>query len=84
MNTLPTPMMNIINGGCHSNNNLDFQEFMIIPMGFNSFSESLRAGCEIFQNLKILLQKKGYSISVGDEGGFSPEISSNKECLDLI
>ena len=84
INTLPTPMMNIINGGCHSNNNLDFQEFMIIPMGFNSFSESLRAGCEIFQNLKILLQKKGYSISVGDEGGFSPEISSNKECLDLI
>ena len=83
-NILPTPMMNIINGGCHSNNKLNFQEFMIIPMGFDSFKESLRAGCEIFHNLKNILLKKNYSISVGDEGGFSPEISSNKECLDLI
>ncbi|PPR40583.1 MAG: Enolase [Alphaproteobacteria bacterium MarineAlpha8_Bin1] len=83
-NVLPTPMMNIINGGCHSNNKLNFQEFMIIPMGFDSFKESLRAGCEIFHNLKNILLKKNYSISVGDEGGFSPEISSNRECLDLI
>ena len=84
LNILPTPMMNIINGGCHSNNKLNFQEFMIIPMGFDSFKESLRAGCEIFHNLKNILLKNNYSISVGDEGGFSPEISSNKECLDLI
>ena len=83
-NSLPTPMMNIVNGGCHSNNNLDFQEFMIIPAKFNSFKESLRAGCEIFQSLKRILLNKNYSTSVGDEGGFAPNISSNKECLDLI
>ncbi len=83
-NSLPTPMMNVVNGGCHSNNNLDFQEFMIVPMGFNKFSESLRAGCEIFHYLKELLIKNNYSISVGDEGGFAPDLSSNKECLDLI
>ncbi|MFL2661755.1 MAG: phosphopyruvate hydratase [Alphaproteobacteria bacterium] len=83
-NSLPTPMMNIINGGCHANNKLDFQEFMIIPCGFKTFKESLRAGCEIFHTLKDILSKKKYSTSVGDEGGFSPDISSNKECLDLI
>tara|TARA_X000000950_G_scaffold265817_1_gene340559 strand:- start:2268 stop:3545 length:1278 start_codon:yes stop_codon:yes gene_type:complete len=83
-NSLPTPMMNIVNGGCHSNNNLDFQEFMIIPAKFNSFKESLRAGCEIFQSLKRILLNKNFSTSVGDEGGFAPNISSNKECLDLI
>ena len=83
-NSLPTPMMNIINGGCHANNKLDFQEFMIIPCGFSTFKESLRAGCEIFHTLKDILSKKNYSTSVGDEGGFSPDISSNKECLDLI
>ncbi len=83
-NSLPTPMMNIVNGGCHSNNNLDFQEFMIIPAKFNSFKESLRAGCEVFQSLKRILLNKNYSTSVGDEGGFAPNISSNKECLDLI
>ena len=83
-NSLPTPMMNIVNGGCHSNNNLDFQEFMIIPAKFSSFKESLRAGCEIFQSLKRILLNKNYSTSVGDEGGFAPNISSNKECLDLI
>ena len=83
-NSLPTPMMNIINGGCHANNNLDFQEFMIIPLGFDSFKESLRAGCEVFHFLKKLLLKKGFSTSVGDEGGFAPDIRSNNECLDLI
>ena len=83
-NSLPTPMMNVVNGGCHSNNNLDFQEFMIVPMGFKKFSESLRAGCEIFHYLKELLIKNNYSISVGDEGGFAPDLNSNKECLDLI
>ncbi len=83
-NSLPTPMMNIINGGCHSNNKLDFQEFMIVPCGFNSFSNSLRAGCEIFHSLKNVLLENNYSTSVGDEGGFSPDISSNRECLDLI
>lgn len=83
-NSLPTPMMNIINGGCHANNNLDFQEFMIIPLGFDSFKESLRAGCEVFHFLKTILSKKGFSTSVGDEGGFAPDIKSNNECLDLI
>ena len=82
--SLPTPLMNIINGGCHSNNKLDFQEFMIVPMGFKTFKESLRAGCEIFHSLKSLLSKKIFSISVGDEGGFAPNFSSNKECLDFI
>ena len=83
-NCLPTPMMNIVNGGCHSNNKLDFQEFMVVPCGFSTFKEALRAGCEIFNSLKKILSKKNYSTSVGDEGGFAPEISSNKECLDLI
>ena len=83
-NSLPTPMMNIINGGCHANNNLDFQEFMIIPIRFDSFKESLRAGCEVFHFLKTILSKKGFSTSVGDEGGFAPDIKSNNECLDLI
>ncbi len=83
-NTLPTPMMNVINGGCHSNNTLDFQEFMIIPSGFKTFKESLRAGCEIFYAIRNNLLKSGYSISVGDEGGFSPDLKSNRECLDLI
>ena len=83
-NTIPTPMMNIINGGCHSNNALDFQEFMIIPAHFKSFKESLRAGCEVFYYLKQLLISKNLSTSVGDEGGFAPDISSNRECLDLI
>ncbi len=83
-NSIPTPMMNVVNGGCHANNNLDFQEFMIVPLGFNKFSESLRAGCEIFHFLKELLIKNNYSISVGDEGGFAPDFKSNKECLDFI
>ena len=83
-NSLPTPMMNIVNGGCHANNNLDFQEFMIIPCGFEKFREALRAGCEIFYSLKKLLTKDNYSVSVGDEGGFAPDFKSNKECLDYI
>ena len=83
-NSLPTPMMNIVNGGCHANNNLDFQEFMIIPCGFETFKEALRAGCEIFNSLKKLLTKANYSISVGDEGGFAPDFKSNQECLDYI
>ena len=83
-NSLPTPMMNIVNGGCHANNNLDFQEFMIIPCGFETFKEALRAGCEIFYSLKKLLTKENFSVSVGDEGGFAPDFKSNKECLDYI
>ena len=83
-NSLPTPMMNIINGGCHSNNKLDFQEFMIIPANFNTFKSSIQAGVEIFHNLKNNLDSLGHSTSVGDEGGFSPNLSSNKESLDLI
>jgi enolase len=76
--------MNIVNGGCHANNNLDFQEFMIIPCGFETFKEALRAGCEIFYSLKKLLTKGNFSVSVGDEGGFAPDFKSNKECLDYI
>ena len=82
--SLPTPLMNIVNGGCHSNNKLDFQEFMIIPLGFSSFKDALRAGCEVFYCLKNLLNKNSFSVSVGDEGGFAPDFSSNKQCLDFI
>ena len=83
-NTLPLPMMNIINGGAHANNGLDFQECMIMPIGFPTFSEALRAGTEIFVNLKNLLSKKGFSNAVGDEGGFAPEINNLKEALLFI
>ena len=83
-NYLPTPMMNIVNGGCHANNRLDFQEFMIIPLGFKTFKDSLRCGCEVFYELKRILSSKSFSTSVGDEGGFAPDIKSNNECLDLI
>ena len=83
-NSLPTPMMNIVNGGSHANNLLDFQEFMIIPCKFETFRDSLRAGCEIFHSLKELLIRKNFSVSVGDEGGFAPNFQSNKECLDFI
>ena len=83
-NTLPVPMMNIINGGAHANNGLDFQECMIMPVGFSSFSDALRAGTEIFSNLKIILSKKGFSIAVGDEGGFAPEIKNLKDALSFI
>ena len=83
-NTLPLPMMNIINGGAHANNGLDFQECMIMPIGFSTFSEALRAGTEIFVNLKNLLSKNGFSNAVGDEGGFAPQINNLKEALLFI
>jgi enolase len=81
---LPVPMMNIINGGAHADNNLDIQEFMIAPAGFRTFREALRAGVEIFHELKSILKGKGLSISVGDEGGFAPMLESNSQALDLI
>ena len=81
---LPTPMMNILNGGQHAGNNLDFQEFMITPVGACSFSDALKAGAEVFHTLKNILKKKGLSTSVGDEGGFAPEISNTREAIELI
>jgi enolase 1/2/3 len=82
--TLPVPMMNIINGGAHADNNVDFQEFMIVPVGAERFSESLRIGAEIFHTLKAVLKKKGYATSVGDEGGFAPNLRSNEEAIETI
>jgi enolase len=81
---LPLPMMNIINGGAHADNNVDLQEFMVLPVGFNSFSEALRCGAEIFHALKSVLKGRGLSTSVGDEGGFAPDLRSNSEALDTI
>jgi enolase len=81
---LPVPMMNIVNGGAHADNNLDIQEFMIVPAGADTFSESLRMGVETFHALKSVLKKKGYTTSVGDEGGFAPKVSSNDEAMELI
>ncbi len=81
---LPVPMMNIINGGAHADNNVDLQEFMILPVGFDSFSESLRAGTEVFHALKSVLKSRGLSTSVGDEGGFAPDLRSNEEALETI
>lgn len=83
-NTLPIPMMNIMNGGVHADNKIDFQEFMIMPVGAPSFSEALRMGSEIFHTLKSVLKKKGYSTNVGDEGGFAPEIGSNEEAIETV
>ncbi len=82
--TLPVPMMNIINGGAHADNNVDFQEFMIVPVGAETFSESLRMGAEIFHTLKAVLKKKNYATSVGDEGGFAPNLRSNEEAIETI
>ncbi|MEJ5207405.1 phosphopyruvate hydratase [Denitratimonas sp. CY0512] len=82
--TLPVPMMNIINGGAHADNNVDMQEFMILPVGFDSFSEALRAGTEIFHALKSVLKGRGLSTAVGDEGGFAPDLESNVEAIDTI
>ena len=82
--SLPVPMMNIINGGAHADNNVDFQEFMVLPVGFDSFSEALRAGTEIFHSLKSVLKGHGLSTAVGDEGGFAPDFRSNVEALDTI
>ena len=81
---LPVPMMNIINGGAHADNNVDLQEFMVLPVGFDSFSEALRAGTEIFHALKAVLKGRGLSTAVGDEGGFAPDLRSNSEALDTI
>ena len=82
--TLPAPMMNIINGGAHANNGIDFQEFMIMPLGFDTFSDGLRAGVEIFHHLKKILEDKGFSTAVGDEGGFAPDIKSTGEAVEVI
>jgi enolase len=81
---LPTPMMNIINGGAHADNNVDFQEFMVMPVGAERFSEALRWGVEVFHTLKSVLKKKGYNTAVGDEGGFAPSLQSNVEAIEVI
>lgn len=83
-NTLPIPMMNIINGGSHADNSIDFQEFMIVPVGANTFSDALRMGVETFHHLKKVLKSKKYSTNVGDEGGFAPNLKSNEEALQYI
>lgn len=83
-NTLPVPMMNIINGGAHADNNIDFQEFMIAPIGANSFQEAIRMGAEVFHSLKKVLHEKGLATSVGDEGGFAPNLGSNEEGIQVI
>lgn len=82
--TLPVPMMNILNGGAHADNKIDFQEFMVMPVGATSFSEGLRWGVEIFHALKTVLKKKGFSTNVGDEGGFAPNIQSNEEAIETV
>jgi enolase len=83
-NTLPTPMMNILNGGAHADSSVDFQEFMAMPVGAESFSEALRWGVEVFHTLKGVLKKRGYNTSVGDEGGFAPSLKSNTEAIEVI
>ncbi|MFA6187296.1 MAG: phosphopyruvate hydratase [Phycisphaerae bacterium] len=83
-NVLPVPMMNILNGGKHADNNVDFQEFMVMPIGAPNFPEALRMGAEVFHTLKGVLKKKGYNTSVGDEGGFAPSLKSNEEALEVI
>src|ERR1041385_2925785 len=81
---LPTPMMNILNGGAHADNNVDFQEFMVMPVGAPSFSEALRWGVEVFHTLKGVLKKRGYNTAVGDEGGFAPSVKSNVEAIEVV
>ena len=81
---LPVPMMNILNGGVHADNNVDIQEFMIMPLGAQSFSQALKIGVEVFHNLKIILKSKGYNTAVGDEGGFAPNLNSNAEAIEVI
>jgi enolase len=83
-NTLPIPMMNILNGGSHADNSIDFQEFMIMPVGASSFSHALRMGAEVFHNLKSVLKKEGHSTNVGDEGGFAPNLKSNEDALRVV
>ena len=82
--TLPVPLMNILNGGAHADNNVDFQEFMVVPVGVTTFDEALRMGAEIFHQLKAVLKGKGYATSVGDEGGFAPNLRSNEEAIETI
>lgn len=82
--TLPIPLMNILNGGAHADNKIDFQEFMIVPVGAETFSDGLRWGVEIFHHLKTVLKKKGFSTNVGDEGGFAPDIQSNEEAIETV
>jgi enolase len=82
--SLSTPMLNILNGGAHAKNNLEIQEFMILPLGFSDFAEKLRAGAEIYQSLKAILTNEGYSFSIGDEGGFAPDFESDEVALDMI
>ena len=81
---MPVPMMNIVNGGAHADNNVDMQEFMIVPVGAASFSEALRWGVEVFHTLKGVLKRRGMSTSVGDEGGFAPDLPSNEAALEVI
>ena len=81
---LPVPMMNILNGGAHADSSVDFQEFMVMPLGAASFGDALRTGAEIFHTLRGILKKKGYATGVGDEGGFAPSLKSNREALDLV
>ena len=81
---LPAPMMNIINGGSHADNAVDVQEFMVMPLGFESFTDAIRCGCEVFHNLKKVLQSKKLSTNVGDEGGFAPDLASNADALEVI
>ena len=83
-NTMPVPMMNIINGGSHADNRIDFQEFMIVPVGADTFSDALRMGVETFHTLKNVLKKKGYATNVGDEGGFAPNMQSNEEAIETV
>ncbi len=83
-NTLPVPMMNVLNGGAHADNNVDFQEFMIMPIGFSAYSDALRCGVEIFHALKALLKNRGLSTAVGDEGGFAPNLGSNEEAIEVV
>ena len=83
-NTLPTPMMNILNGGAHADNNVDFQEFMVMPVGAETFSDALRWGVEVFHTLKGVLKKRGYNTAVGDEGGFAPSVKSNVEAIEVV
>ena len=83
-NTLPIPLMNILNGGSHADNKIDFQEFMIVPTGADTFSQALQMGTNVFHNLKTVLKKKGYSTNVGDEGGFAPNIASNEEAIETV
>lgn len=83
-NTLPVPMMNILNGGSHADNKIDIQEFMVMPLGAESFSKALRMGAEVFHNLKSVLKKNGHSTNVGDEGGFAPNLGSNEEAIEMV